>query len=160
MINRPCVGWLANALLHDQRVHYWRQYVCFASLRRRAAAQRARPRWLPGRRPSSSMPSGRSSCTCESFVRCDTQTPKSEIFGSWGCCASTVRTSSSAISASVVVVDHGLARSLTTTNLRSPLLHLSLARYQGRLCVRLRPAGFDGRIGIEGSKVNKISPDE
>ena len=50
---------------------------------------------------------------------------------------------------SVVVVDQGLARSLTTTNLRSDVYAFIFDQ-----------KGLMGGIGIEGSKVTKITPDE
>ena len=50
---------------------------------------------------------------------------------------------------SVVVVDKGAARSLTTTNLRSDVYAFVFDQ-----------RGLMGGIGIEGSKITKITPSE
>jgi len=48
---------------------------------------------------------------------------------------------------SVVVVDQGMARSLTTTSLRSDVYAFIFGQ-----------SGLMGGIGIEGSKITKITP--
>ena len=48
---------------------------------------------------------------------------------------------------SVVVVDQGMARSLTTTNLRSDVYAFIFGQ-----------SGLMGGIGIEGSKISRIEP--
>ena len=73
----------------------------------RSAAERAIPLSLPGRRCSSANPSGSSSCSSGCSSRFDTEIARSEMVFSSGCCASTVRTSSSAISARIAVVEIG-----------------------------------------------------
>jgi lipid-binding SYLF domain-containing protein len=50
---------------------------------------------------------------------------------------------------SLVVVDQGVARSLTTTNLRSDVYAFAFSQ-----------KGLMGGIGLEGSKITKISPGE
>jgi lipid-binding SYLF domain-containing protein len=50
---------------------------------------------------------------------------------------------------SIVVLDKGAARSLTTTNLRSDVYAFVLSRQ-----------GLMGGIGLEGSKITKINPSE
>src|SRR6185312_1947578 len=60
------------------------------------------------RRDLSSPSSGRASCTCDSFARCDTRIPSSEILGSCRYSARTARTSPSAICASAADVGTGV----------------------------------------------------
>ena len=50
---------------------------------------------------------------------------------------------------SVVVVDQGLAGSLTTTNLRSDVYAFVFSQ-----------KGLMGGIGLEGSKITEVAPDE
>jgi lipid-binding SYLF domain-containing protein len=50
---------------------------------------------------------------------------------------------------SIVVLDKGAARSLTTTNLRSDVYVFVLSQQ-----------GLMGGIGLEGSKITKINPSE
>ena len=50
---------------------------------------------------------------------------------------------------SVVVLDKGAARSLTTTNLRSDVYAIVFSQ-----------EGLMGGIGLEGSKITKIAPSE